>query len=161
MSYHSKRTLVFTILGCSLAFVYMFYVFMLNPELSGDLIKWARVALVFILIGIVGSIVAHILMGIFYAIKVSVTDSHLSEKDINRVLNSTLVEDEMDKLIGLRASRVGYYLSGFGGIFALISLALGMLPFTAFHILLAGFCLGSIVEGIMSIYLYEKGVQHG
>lgn len=161
MSYHSRRILGSILLGCCLIAAYVFYVFRLNPQLSTDLISWSRVVLVFIGLGIVGAIIGHVLLLITYSIKVSSSDSQLSNRDVDRVIESTLVEDEMDKLIGLRASRVGYYLSGFGGICAIVALALGMVPFLAFHIVLAGFCTGNLVEGIMCIYLYEKGVQHG
>ncbi|MGL9728068.1 hypothetical protein [Enterococcus sp. DIV0756] len=161
MSYHSKRILGSIVLGCCLAVAYVVYVFRLNPQLSTDLSRWARVVLVFIGIGIIGAIISHIIGVILYTIKVSVTDSELSEKDVDRVVESSLFEDEMDKLIGLRASRVGYYLSGFGAIVGIAILAFGMVPFVAVHIMLAGFFLGNLVEGIMCIYLYEKGVQHG
>ncbi|MBO0454527.1 hypothetical protein [Candidatus Enterococcus murrayae] len=161
MSYHSKRVLTSIFFSCCLVLGYAFYVFRLNPEISHDLIAWSRIVLVFIGIGIIGSIILHILTVISYTIKISVKDSELSETDVDRVVNSTLVEDEMDKMISLRASRIGYFVSGFSGILAIAALASGVAPFVAFHIILAGFMIGNLVEGAISIYLYEKGVQYG
>lgn len=161
MSYHSKRTLASIFFGCCLVAAYVFYVFGMRPEVANDLAAWARVVLAFIGSGVIGAIIVHLLTLVNYSVKVSAEERHLSDQEVNRVVNDTLVEDEMDKLIGLRASRIGYYLAGFSLIVAIAALALGVFPFAAFHIVLGGFFLGSLVEGIMSIYLYEKGVQHG
>jgi hypothetical protein len=48
-----------------------------------------------------------------------------------------------------------------GFIAALLSLAFGMPAVFALHILFGTFAAGSIIEGFVSIYYYEKGVHNG
>ncbi|ULQ58770.1 hypothetical protein K7I13_09430 [Brucepastera parasyntrophica] len=67
----------------------------------------------------------------------------------------------MDKLISMKTARSGYMFAGIGFIGVLTALALGAPAIAALHILFGTFAAGSIMEGAMSIYLYEKGVRNG
>jgi hypothetical protein len=70
-----------------------------------------------------------------------------------------MAEDEMDRLIAMRAARVGYAISGAGAIGLLATLAFGGDPVIALNILFGGFLVGSLVEGAISIYGLERGMN--
>ena len=72
-----------------------------------------------------------------------------------------MYEDERDKLINLKSSRIGYVCAGVGFIAGLIALAFGISAVVALHIIAGAFAVGSIIEGCVSVYLDEMGVRNG
>ena len=164
MSYMSKRT--FVSIGASVLLVVGYLVYALGKASPApdDLASWAVALLVFVGISIAAQIVIQILFHIFFGIGVAIKEGHGSsadDKKIERILSSSMVEDEMVKLIKLKSLRVGYICAGVGFIVALVALALGAPAVVALHILFGACLIGGLVEGSMSIYLHEKGVQHG
>ena len=72
-----------------------------------------------------------------------------------------MVEDEMDKLIGLKAMRISFAVVGIGFIAALVSLVLNYSPAVMLNIMFVSFGIGSMVEGITQLYFYRRGVRNG
>ncbi|MCF6326345.1 MAG: hypothetical protein L3J21_03520 [Devosiaceae bacterium] len=94
--------------------------------------------------GIVVNIIGHIVFSIIYAIA-------------NKEADPSIVIDERDKLIELRALRVAYYIFGAGFVAAMIALAVGQTYFLTFNILIFSFFIAGVAEVLMQLFLYRRG----
>jgi hypothetical protein len=72
-----------------------------------------------------------------------------------------MVEDEMDKLIALKSSRVGFAAAGIGFIASLAAMFLIDSPVLMVNILFASFSIGSILEGVAQLHYYKAGIRYG
>lgn len=168
MSYHEKRSIVSILLGILVLVAYCVYSF--DKYKSGaialdDLGAWAGVVLVFVVIGVVANIVTqivfHILLSIAMAAKEQITTGKADDKKIEKAIASEMVEDEMDKLIELKAMRVGYIVAGIGFMTALLTQVLGLPSAFLLHIMFVSFSFGSLLEGMTQLNFYRKGVTNG
>lgn len=167
MSYQEKRAVVNIVSSILFGVAYVLYA--LNRYQSGmaepdDLKFWAVTMLKFIGVAVVAiiilQIVFHILMSIGIAVKETVKGGK-SEKDIDRTIKSTFVEDEMDKLIGLKSSRIGFYIAGTGFAASLVSIMMNASSVVMLHIIFLSFFVAAVIEGIMNLYYYRRGVRNG
>lgn len=161
MSHNSKRTAVSMITGVILIIFYIVYVIKAAVPPPDDLRSWAIVMLAFIGISFVVMIIIHILFYVIVTIGVTIKQKEHDDSEVKRIVESSMVEDEREKLIQLKSTYVGYIIAGIGFISSLVALALGLSMLLVLHIILASFLVGSIVEGGASIYYYEKGVHNG
>ena len=123
-----------------------------------DLKFWAVTMLIFIGIGVVATIIIQIIFHILLAISIAVKERERDEKEIDKKIEATMVEDEMDKLIGLKSLRIGFIFAGVGFVAALVSLVLNFPPAVMINILFLSFNVGSLSEGFLSLHYYRKGV---
>ncbi len=161
MSYKSKRTIVSIVTGIMFLIVYTHYALGAHAPAPDNLKSWATTILVFIGIGVVASIVTQIVFHILFSIGVAIKEQSCDDKKVERMISSLMVEDEMDKLISLKSARIGYFVAVAGFILALAALMAGFSAVMALHILFGTFAIGAIMEGVVSVYLYEKGVLNG
>jgi len=135
-----------------------------GQEVFSDTVFWAKTMLLYIGIGVVAIIVWMIIFHILLAISEQVL------KEVKKAQGQVVeeeeedfydVEDEMDRLIGLKAGQIGYVVVGIGFVSGLISLALGMAPGIMLNIVWLSFMLGSLLEGAIKLYFYKRGVSHG
>jgi len=170
MSYKEKQTIVSILSGLLLLVIYSFYAFskvqsgVASPD---DMKYWATAILTFIVIGIVAMIIIqiifHILLSISIAVKSEVQNDSdpCNEQDIEKTIALEMVEDEMDKLIELKAMRVGFIIAGIGFVLSLISLVLEYSPAVMLNIAFFSFSIGSMIEGIVKLFYYKRGIQNG
>jgi hypothetical protein len=159
MSPKSKSIITSTVAG--IVFLAAYAIYVSRPENTPDTLQaWAISMLVFIGIAIVALIIIQIVFHIVLAIGLSVTEGEQDSGRVKRILDSTMAEDEMDRLINLRASRVGRIIGGVGFAAVLVTLALGLSAVVALHVLFWSIALGSFVTGAVSVYGYERGVRH-
>lgn len=168
MSYQEKRTIISVLSGMALLAAYCIYAFgkvQAGTAAADDMKFWATTILVFIGIGVVAMIVIqiifHILLSIAMAVKEQVKTGQCNDKQIEKSLELDMVEDEMDKLIGLKAMRVGFAITGIGFILVLVSQVLRYSPVVMLHILFFSFSIGSMAEGMTQLYFYRRGVHNG
>ena len=168
MSYHEKRNVVSIITGALILAAYCIYAFGRSSSgavAQGDLKFWAGTILIFIGIGIAATIVIqivfHILLSISVAISKKIQDETFDDKEIEKSINMEMVEDEMDKLIDLKSTRIGFFFAGAGFIAALTSVVLNYSPVVMLNILFISFSVGSLLEGFTQIYYYRRGIQRG
>jgi hypothetical protein len=168
MSYHEKSTITSIATGILIIAAYIFYVISLGQTAlssSQDIASWAGVLLVFVGIGVGASIIIQIVFNILISIataaKVQITSGGYDETKLKRTLDRDMATDEMDKLIDLKAMRIGYGVAGVGFIFALLSQVAGMPQVYLLHILFLFFSIGSIIEGAVKIFFYRRGISHG
>lgn len=166
MSYQEKRTIVSIVAGILLLVAYCVYA--LNKAQSGlarpdDLKFWAGTILIFIGIGIAATIVIQILFHIMLSISVAVQKAIKGEKDetIEKAICSAMVEDEMDKLIELKSSRVAFIISGAGFVSALLTVHFSGSIAALLNISFLSFMVGSLCEGFMNLYYYRRGIRNG
>ena len=161
MSYKSIRTIASMFMGVVLAILYGVYALGSQAPGPEDVGAWALAMLVFVGISIGVAIVVQILFHIAYSIGIAVKEREKEDQEVERILSSLMVEDEMDWFINLRSESMGYYCVGAGFLGTLLSLSLGMSVVPALHIALGSFFFASLVEGATSIYGHEKGFRRG
>ena len=127
----------------------------------GDMRAWGSLMLIFIGVGVVAMIVMQIVLNIALSVSIAVRERDCDERAIGKAVEAAAVEDEMDKLIELKAMKIGFAVAGAGFIGALIAAALGSPGAVTLNILFLSFSLGSLVEGGVSLYYYRAGVVHG
>jgi hypothetical protein len=168
MSYQEKRNIVSMLSGAAILAAYCLVAWgryrsgAIGPD---DLAAWAGLMLVFIGIGIVASIVIqivfHILLSVSIAVEKKIQDENCAEGEIERTIKNEMVEDEMGKLIELKAARAGYILAGTGFVAALLSLVLKAAPAVMLNIVFLSMSAASLAEGFVQLYFYRKGLAHG
>ncbi|HMN62690.1 MAG TPA: hypothetical protein PJ988_20155 [Anaerolinea sp.] len=164
MSYQEKRTGASIFSGIVILAAYCFYAF--NPTrlaglTPGDLKPWAINMLIFIAVGIgvtiVIQIVFHVLYSISLAVQTKIENQQSDDKEIERAINREMVEDERDKQIELKSSRIGFIVAGTGFVAGLLALVFNYSPVVMLNILYLSFSAGSVLEGIGQLYYYRKG----
>ncbi len=167
MSYQERRTIVSLISGALVVTAYCIYAFgraQSGAVDAGDLKFWSGAMLTFVGIGIVVSIVIqivfHILMSIGIAVKKTIRAEKVDDKEIEKSINAEMIEDEMDKLIELKAMRVGFVVAGIGFVTGLLFLLLGYSAAVMLNILFLSFSGGALFEGAAQLYFYRRGVTH-
>ncbi len=123
---------------------------------------WATTMLVFIGIGIVASIIIqivfHILLSISIAIKEKIKNEQCEDLEIDKKIEMEFVEDEMDKLIALKAMRIGFGIASFGFFLALFSIVMNYSSVIMLNIMFISFCISAIVAGVAQLFFYRSGV---
>lgn len=171
MSYQEKKTITSIITGVAVLTAYCIYAFgryQSGAVTPGDLKFWATTMLIFIGIGVAATIVIqiifHILLSMSIAYHEKVKNSQCDDKEIEKAVEKTIgmdmVEDEMDKLIELKSTRVGYIFAGIGVVGGLVSLVLNYSPAVMLNIMFISFCVGSLLEGFAQLYFYRSGIKN-
>ena len=157
MSFSSKRILIG--MGVGIVMLVAYLVRALGPQApaSEDVKAWAILILIFIGVSIVAMIVVETAFHILYSIGVAIKEREQSDERVERIISATIAEDERDKMINLKSSRIGQGIAGAGALATLAALALGASVVFAMHILLGAFFVASFIEGIASIYMNERG----
>ena len=138
----------FVIFILILAF-YVVRVFQLVQNESFNLSNMVRLWVIVIVLGIVvtiiGTILTHIGSGIVEAIK---TQKEPVIEDI---------QDERDRLIDLRGTRVAYIVYSLGVLLAMLTFALGQPPLVMFSLLIFFGLVAQIIGDISRLVLYRRG----
>ena len=168
MSYQEKRIIISIITGVFILAAYCTYVYgkyQSGAIAADDLKFWAGAMLMFIGIGIAAiiviQIVFHILLSVAIAVQEKVKNGEYDDKEIEKTIGVEMITDEMDKLIELKAMRIGFAVAGIGFVAALVSLILNYSPAVMINIMFLSFSAGSLLEGFTQLYFYRKGVQNG
>jgi uncharacterized membrane protein len=153
MSNQEKRIITTILTGILILAAYGIYVYQQYQagiiDLEKDLRFWAITMLIFIGVGIVLTVIILIIFHIIIAI---VNEAKKEEQE------DPSIEDEMDKLIALKAMRNSYAMVGIGFILSMASLIMQMPPAVMLNILFLSFNLGSLFEGFSQLYFYRRGV---
>jgi len=123
-------------------YVYRHYIAS-NSEILNDFRFWGKTFLILIPVTIVAQILIHIIFAIVNKI--------LTNEDL------TDLRDERDKLIELKAIRISHWVFTSGFLLSMVSLVLGMPPYTMFLILVSSGFISGIVSEMSKLYFYRKG----
>lgn len=167
MSYKEKRTTVLTITGLFILIAYCIYAYgkYKSGTIAADDVRfWAGTILIFIGVGIVSTIIIqitfHILLSVAIAMQRTSRNAECDDKKIGKTIQVEMVMDEMDKLIELKAMRIGFITAGTGFVAALASIVLGFSPVIMINIMFISICVGSLFEGFTQLYFYRRGVKN-
>jgi hypothetical protein len=161
MAYNSKKNIVSLTAGVLTVAAYIICIYTAKAPAQEDIAAWAKLMLVFIGIGIVTQIVVQILFHIVYAIGIAAKENDKDDSRTEKIIKASMIEDERDKLIELKTSRIGYICTGFGLMVALFTVAGGVPLVIALHIVVGSAAAGSLVEGCAGIFFHERGVRNG
>lgn len=106
---------------------------------------WAIVIVVSILVNIIGSILTNILLSIVHAIR---TRSEEEER---------FIEDERDRLIGLKGVKVSYITFSIGVLLSMLTFVFGQPALVMFSLIIFFSLAAEIIGDISQIYLYRRG----
>ncbi|MBN2212974.1 MAG: hypothetical protein JW723_01910 [Bacteroidales bacterium] len=115
-----------------------------NPDILNDLAFWGKRFIVLVPVMVVALIVIHIIFAIINKI--------VTNQDI------PVITDEMDRLIDLKSIKISRWVTSVGFLLAFGSQAIGMQPWVMLATLISSCFLGGVVEGIVQIYFYRKGI---
>ena len=148
MEFQEKRSMVNLITTPLLFIIYYLYVYAQYQSLavaSGtDISFWAKYILILMPVMIIPKIIIYIIFAI-----------------INKIMTGdkiTDMEDEMDKLIDLKASRNGSIVFMIGFMLAMVALVSGWSAHSMFIIILGSFLVSGIFGEASMFYYYRKGV---
>jgi hypothetical protein len=148
MDLKEKRILVALISSVMILSIYCIYVYYNyisgNPEVLNDLKFLGKTFLILIPVAIGAQIIIQIVLAIVTKIT--------SGEDIDPI------DDERDKLIELKAIKISHYIFIMGFMMAMGCLALGMKPWVMIVVLLSAGFVASVVNEILRLYYYRKGV---
>ncbi len=148
MDIKEKRILISLIGSVLILGFYSWYVYSRyisgNLDILNDFSFWGRSFLILIPVAIITQIVIQIIFAIYI---------HATSKE-----EIDPVEDERDKLIELKAIKISHYIFIVGFMLAMGSLALGSQPWIMFVVLIFSGFMASVVNEIVRLYLYRRGV---
>ena len=106
---------------------------------------WAVVIIATIILNIAGNIITNIVINIVHAIKTQ------KEEEVR------LIEDERDKLIGLKGDRVSYLAFSIGVFLSMLTFALGQPPLVMFSLIVFSSLMAEIFGDLSQFYFYSRG----
>jgi len=106
---------------------------------------WGIVIVFASIVTIFATIITHIVSNIIQAIK---TKEEPVIEDI---------QDERDRLIDLRGTKVTYFVSSIGGFLSMLTFVLGQPPLVMFTLLIFFGVVAQIIGDISRLYLYRRG----
>jgi hypothetical protein len=150
MSYQQKNVTVSLI---STTLILVFFLVRLSQMLqNGNLIQediyrlWGIVIVLGIVVTIAGTILTHIFSAIIESIRTGKEDPYIED-----------IEDERDKLIDLRGTRVAYIVFSIGVLLSMLTMVLGQPPIVMFTLLIFFGIVAQITGDITRLVLYRRG----
>lgn len=165
MSFKEKRNIVTILSAVILLIIYIINVSArrsMGALALTDSRAWAQTILVFIAVFVVSMIVIlvtfHILASISIAVKERIADKDFDESELEDTIQSEMCEDEMDRTIQLKSSRSALTISGVGFVAGLLALLFNQPVAVMLNIQFISGIAGAIVESLVQIYYYRRGV---
>jgi hypothetical protein len=107
---------------------------------------WGIIIVLAVLVTIFATILTHIVSAIIQAIKTGEENPKIED-----------FEDERDKLIDLRGTKVTYLVSSIGAFLSMLTFVFGQPPLVMFTLLIFFGVLAQVVGDISRLYLYRRG----
>jgi hypothetical protein len=148
MTYQEKKSIVSLISAILIFGTYSLYMYPRHPEGGLESLETFRYWGSFVLILTLFSIVAHIIISIFFNIIFRITTG---EKE-------PTFADELDKLIDLKANRNSFFLFIIGFLLAMGSLVIYQPSQVMFIILIISGFISDVTGSVTKLYHYRKGV---
>lgn len=131
------------ILGIYSLYIYYNYI-VEQPEIINDLQFWGTAFLILIPVSIIAQIIIHIIFAIVNKV--------ITKEDME------MLEDEMDKLIELKAARISHWSFVLGFALTMGAIAFGSELYVMFLMLIGSGFLSGTFEALAKIYFYRRGV---
>jgi hypothetical protein len=147
----TKKNEITVTLVCSL-FILAYYLVNIFQMLQGGGLNseevfrlWIVVIIANIVLTIAGFIISYIVINIVHAIKTQ------KEEEVR------MLEDERDRLIGLKGDRVSYIAFSIGVFLSMLTFALGQPPLVMFSLIIFFSLLAEILGNISQLVFYHRG----
>jgi len=148
---HQEKNITASLVTFTLILVYYLIRIMSLIQTDGLVpAKLFRLWGIIIVLGIVGTIIAtiftHILAAIVHAIQTGEEDPKIED-----------IEDERDKLIDLKGTRIAYIASSFGVFLSMLAFVFGQPALVMFSLLIFFGIFAQIVGDTSRLVLYRRG----
>jgi len=107
---------------------------------------WGIVIVLAIVFTIVATILTHIITAIIEVIRTGNENPEIED-----------IQDERDRLIDLRGTKVTYFVSSIGVFLAMLTFVLGQPPLVMFSLLIFFGLLAQVIGDISRLILYRRG----
>jgi hypothetical protein len=107
---------------------------------------WGIIIVLAVVLTVLATILTHIVSAIIEAIKTGKEDPEIED-----------IEDERDRLIDLRGTKVTYFVSSIGAFLAMLTFVLGQSPLVMFTLLIFFGVVAQIIGDISRLVLYRRG----
>jgi hypothetical protein len=139
-------SLVSTLLILGYYLVNLILLFQQGDLNSEDVFRVAGIVIIAsILLNIAGNILTNIVINIIHAIQTQ------SDEEVR------LIEDERDKLIGLKGTQVSYGAFSLGVLMAMLTFVFGQPPLVMFSLIIFFSLLAEICGDLAQLYFYSRG----
>ena len=108
---------------------------------------WGMIIALAVVVTIFATILTHIVSAIVEAIRTG--EERPAVEDI---------QDERDRLIDLRGTKVTYFVSSIGVFLSMLTFVLGQPPLVMFTLLIFFGVVAQIIGDVLRLYLYRKGL---
>ena len=164
MTYKTNRLILSLIAWAATLVIYLLCATGSSAPADIDLAGWAKLMLKFIVFGIIAQVIIQVLFHVAFAINIAVKNRSFEDEDelgkiIERTIESSSMEDEMDRLIDMKAGLFALAFIGIGILLALVSVA--YFDYTAakmMNMIFISALLSVSVATCVSIYYYQRGV---
>lgn len=150
MTYQEKNILISL---CSQILILVFFLIRIfeifqdgAPESGKVFWLWGTVIILEIVMTIVGVIAMHVLSAVIESVKNNGAEPQIDD-----------VQDERDRLISLKGTRVAYYASSIGIVLSMLSLVFGQPALVMFSMLIFSGIAAQIIEDVSKLSLYRRG----
>ena len=107
---------------------------------------WGVVIVLAVIVTVAGIILTHIVTAVVIAIQTGDDDPDIED-----------IEDERDKLIDLRGTKVTYTITSLGSFLAMLTFVFGQDPLVMFTLLIFFGVLAQVIGDISRLVLYRRG----
>jgi hypothetical protein len=107
---------------------------------------WGIVIALAVVVTIFATILTHIVTAIIHAVKTGEEKSNVED-----------VEDERDKLIDLRGTKLTFLVASIGSFLSMLTYVLGQPPLVMFTLLIFFGVVAQIIGDVLRLYLYRSG----
>lgn len=149
MSFQEKNITVSLSIFVAILGFYLVRVFQMVQNESFNSTNMFRLWGIIAVLAVVGTIVAtiftHIVGGIVHKVRTN-EDPHIED-----------IQDERDKIIDLKGTRVAYTLSSIGVALSMLTFVFGQPPLVMFSLLIFFGVLAQVVADIWRLTLYRRG----
>ncbi|MDD2575352.1 MAG: hypothetical protein PHD47_02655 [Acholeplasmataceae bacterium] len=167
MTFKEKKSLVSILVSTLLIIAYIIFTTLRYQEghLPFDNYQlWAITLLAFGGIYIISYIVIHIIFyivtSVSMAVKEQIKTGKVNEIDLEQKIKTEMNDDEMDKIISLKAQRVSSIVTSFIIFIGVVLIAFNLEIVLLINMILFGGFLGNIAEELTKIYYFKRGVSN-
>jgi len=107
---------------------------------------WGIIIALAVVVTIFATILTHIVLAIIHAIRTGEEKSNVED-----------IEDERDKLIDLRGTKLTYLVASIGSFLSMLTFVFGQPPLVMFTLLIFFGVLAQILGDVLRLVLYRKG----
>lgn len=155
MSYPQKKTILNIIIGILILMGYFYFINKEGILESTDVKEWANLIFKYIGFSAIAIVILQIIFHVKEAVVIAIKEKNKNEKAIDTKVKKYFQINEKDKLIELKAIRVGYTFAIIGFICGILALILDYTVVCMLNTIFVFFIIGFIIEGFVALIYYK------